>query len=56
VGPERGSQGRQIEACEFERLLQRAMEVLSLRERGALMERSRLTKEADAAAAIIGAS
>ena len=43
---------RQIEACEFERLLQRAMEVLSLRERSALMERSRLTREADAAAAI----
>ncbi len=47
---------RQIEASEFERLLQRAMEVLSLRERSALMERSRLTAEADAAAAIAVAS
>jgi len=44
--------GRQIEAREFERLLHRAMEVLSLRERSALMERSRLTKAADAAAAV----
>ena len=47
---------RQIEACEFERLLHRAMEVLSLRERSALMERSRLTREADAAAALAVAS
>ena len=44
--------GRQIEAREFERLLYRAMEVLSTRERSALMERSRLTKAADAAAAV----
>ena len=47
---------RQIEAREFERLLHRAMEVLSLRERSALMERSRLTREADTAPAIAVAS
>jgi hypothetical protein len=40
-----------IEAYEFEQLLRRAMEVLSARERGALVERSRLTNAADAAAA-----
>ena len=49
-------QGRQIEAREFERLLQRAMEVLTIRERSALIERSRLTEAADGAAAINGAS
>ena len=48
--------GRQIEAPEFERLLHRAIEVLSARERSALMERSRLTKAADAAVAIAGVS
>jgi len=48
--------GRQIEAREFECLLYRAMEVLSTRERSALIERSRLTKAADAAAAIAGVS
>lgn len=39
--------GVQIEAHEFERLLRRAMEVLSARERGALVKRSRLTNAAD---------
>ena len=48
--------GRKIEALEFERLLHRAIEVLSTRERSALMERSRLTKAADAAVAIAGVS
>ena len=48
--------GRKLEALEFERLLHRAIEVLSARERSALMERSRLTKAADAAAAIAAAS
>lgn len=41
--------GRQIEAHEFERLLRRAMEVLSARERSGLVKRSRLTIAADAA-------
>jgi hypothetical protein len=41
-----------LEAREFERLLRRAMEVLSTRERNAFAERSRLTKAADAAVAI----
>jgi len=41
-----------LEAREFERLLRRAMEVLSSRERSALAERSRLTNAADAAVAI----
>jgi len=41
-----------LEALEFERLLRRAMEVLSSRERSALAERSRLTNAADAAVAI----
>ena len=42
--------GVQIEAHEFERLLRRAMEALSARERSALVKRSRLTNAADAAA------
>ena len=41
-----------LEACEFERLLRRAMEVLSTRERKVLMERSRLTNAADLGAAV----
>ena len=41
-----------LEACEFERLLRCAMEVLSVRERHALMERSRLTNAADLGAAV----
>lgn len=41
--------GMQIEAPEFERLLRRAMEVLSARERSALAKRSRLTNAADLA-------
>jgi len=44
--------GVALEAHEFERLLRRAMEVLSSRERSALAERSRLTNAADAAVAI----
>ena len=42
--------GMQIEAHEFERLLRRAMEILSARERSALRKRSRLTNAADLAA------
>lgn len=42
--------GMQIDAHEFERLLRRAMEVLSARERSALVKRSRLTNAADLAA------
>ena len=42
--------GMQIEAREFERLLRRAMGVLSARERSALVKRSRLTNAADLAA------
>jgi hypothetical protein len=50
VGPDgAGLTGVRIEACEFERLLRRAMEVLSVRERSALVERSRLTNAADSA-------
>ncbi len=45
-------QGIQLEAHEFERLLRRAMEVLSVRERKALMRRSRLTNAADLGAAV----
>ena len=41
-----------LEAREFERLLRRAMEVLSTRERKALMERSRLTNAADLGVAV----
>jgi hypothetical protein len=41
-----------LEACEFERLLRRAMDVLSVRERKALIERSRLTNAADLGAAV----
>jgi hypothetical protein len=44
--------GIRLEACEFERLLRRAMEVLSARERNALLERSRLTNAADLGAAV----
>jgi hypothetical protein len=52
VSPEvTGLGGVRIDACEFERLLRRAMEVLSVREHSALVERSRLTNAADAAAA-----
>lgn len=40
-----------LEAYEFERLLRRAMEALSVRERKALTERSRLTNAADLGAA-----
>lgn len=48
VGPDgAGPAGVRIEAREFERLLRRAMEVLSVRERRALVERSRLTNAAD---------
>ena len=42
-----------LEARGFERLLRRAMEVLSSRERNALAERPRLTIAADAAVAIV---
>ncbi len=44
------ARGVQIEAHEFERLLRRAMEILSARERSALVKRSQLTNAADAAA------
>jgi hypothetical protein len=44
--------GIHLEACEFERLLRRAMEVLSARERNALLERSRLTSAADLGARV----
>jgi hypothetical protein len=44
--------GIRLEACEFERLLRRAMEVLSARERNALLERSRLTNAADLGSAV----
>ncbi len=42
-------EGIRLEASEFERLLRRAMEVLSSRELNALVERSRLTNAADLA-------
>ncbi len=38
--PERSNSRARVEPCEFERLLQRAMEILSIREQSATLSRS----------------